>query len=906
MTLSRDFAWMLLASASAASLLAAPVQAQTSGAAEIWAMQGADCFAGPVAAETWRDAGLSPECRARAVLQQFETLDEKLLFLGGLSYGLDESDGGDADGPAIRNVAQEIGLPTIAGSDGPAGLARGATATALPSPLAVAASFDRAVAADYGSVIAAEFRAAGTGTILGPAFDIARNWRFGRLSESFGEDPFLMAEVAAAEVGALTDGGVLTMMKHYAVYAQDAGRVGDQPSGSGAVGNNIVSERTMREIYLPGFRAAVQRGGAGGVMCSFPRINGVFACEHPQLFDILKREWGFDGYVGPDFPSAQRSITRAVMAGLDSGSWGPSSFNAALADEKPLRQAVLDGEVPERRIDDMILRRLVPQFRVGLMDNPPRRVSDNVSTPAHRAKAAEILAAGTVLLRNEGGILPFGEDVTSIAVIGPQATEEATVVEQGSPYVAPVHLVSALEGITARGGDDVQVSYSAGSLGLKALPPADTGQFATPDGEPGFRARYFSSADLAFERSHRAEAVVEDPSLAAAPDIPGLPRNNAWSVRYDSIFTPEQSGLHRFTLHGSGSARLTINGEVVGEFEHADFGNALFANVELPSGEPVPIRIEYTPRAALRSERMEMFGMEMGLTMRFGHAGPDMLIRDAARAAREADVAIVVVGELVGEGMDRTSLSLQADQDRLIEAVANANPNTVVVLNTGGPVAMPWRDDVAAIMEMWLPGDAFGTALAGMLFGDLEPRGRLPITFPSDETQGAATMPHQMPGLVDPVSGALADAYFDEGVFVGYRYFDEYGQKPLYPFGYGLSCGAMDVSLLDAEFADDGSLVAQVLVANQGERSGTAVPQLYLGFPEQSNSPPWQLKGFASVTLEAGEERMVEITVPAEEFRYWDSARSGWHVPDGTWRMRLGTSSRDVVWEGPFELPGAD
>jgi len=873
-------------------------QAQTSGSAEIWATQGLECADQVITGSPWLNRGMDPECRARLVLDQFETLEEKMLFLGRVPVGINAEEEG-----AIRDVMAELGLPQIAGSDGPAGLTAGdADATALPSPISVAASFDTDMATAYGSILADEFRASGRGIILGPAYDIARNWKFGRLSESMGEDPLLMSEMAAAQVGALSAGGVLSMMKHFAVYAQDAGRVGDQPSGSGETGNNIVSERAMREIYLPGFRAAIERGGAGAVMCSFPRINGVYACENAHLMDILKREWGFDGYVAPDFPSAQRSITRAVLAGLDAGSTGASTVNAALADEKPLYQAVLDGEVPERRIDDMILRRLVPAFRLGLMDDPPEQTREAVSTTENRAIAADILASGTVLLRNEGGILPLGEEVTSIALIGPQAGADAVLVEQGSPFVDPIHASPAFASIAERAGDGVAVSYSPGSLGLRPLPVADIEHFATPGGEPGFLAQYYSSASMEFPGAPRAEEVVEDPSLAAAPDIPGLPRNNQWSVRYDSVFTPEESGVHRFTLHGSGSARLYVAGELEGEYYHSDFANSAFANVELFQGVPVDIRIEYTPRSALRSERMEMFGVEMGLTLRFGHAEPDDLLDEAVSAASEADVAVVFAGELVGEGMDRHSLALQADQDRLIQAVARANPNTVVVLNTGGPVAMPWLDRVAAVMEMWLPGDAFGETMAGLLFGDREPGGRLPITFPADESQGAATQPHQMPGILDPVTGSLGDALFDEGIFVGYRYFDEHGQEPLFPFGHGLSYADIEMSLLDAELRSDGSLVVQLLLENESDRPGKAVAQLYLGLPETTQSPPWQLKGFADAVVGAGDSELVEITVPAEAFRYWDSASGSWKVAAGTYRMRIGPSSREAVWEDDFEI----
>jgi beta-glucosidase len=879
--------WWLLGAALCAAQ-AAPSVAQTSGAASLWATQGAGCRAPESEAEPWRNPDHAPECRARVVLEEFRTLEEKLRFLAPPTEGQSSE---------IRDVAGEMGLPRLDASDGPAGLTRlGAGATALPSPLAVGASFDPAIARRYGELLASEFRDAGIGTILGPAFDIARSWKFGRLSESFGEDPFLMAEMAAAQVRALTEGNVLTMMKHYAVYAQEAGRVGDQPSGSSPTGDNIVSEKALREIYLPGFEAAVKRGGAGAVMCSFPKVNGVYACEHPHLYDILKREWAFDGYVGPDFPSAQRSITRAVLAGLDTGSLAPGGVNAGVAGEKPLIEAVRDGEVPEARIDDMILRRLIPAFRVGLYDDPPAASEEPVTTAENRAAAADILAAGTVLLKNERGILPFGSEVRSIAVIGLQATEQATVVEQGSPYVEPAHFEPALPAIEGR-ATGKRVRFAQGTLGLDPLPPIDPARVEVPGGGRGFLAEYAANRDLDFSQV-LARRTVEDPSLGRSPEIDGLPGGNGWSVRYSGRFAPAVSGVHRFTLHGSGTARLIIGGEELGGFELADFGNAAFANLPLEAGRPVDIVIEYTPRSALRPERMEMFGLEMGLTLRFGHAPPDGLIAHAADTAAAADVAVVFVGERVGEGMDRHTLSLQGDQDALIEAVARANPNTVVVLNTGGPVAMPWLGRVRAVMEMWLPGDAFGSTVAGLLFGDREPGGRLPVTFPADEAQGPATRPHQFPGLYHPVTGKLDTAYFEEGVFVGYRYWDEHGQEPLFPFGHGLNYGEVAMEAIGVEPRAGGGAVARVRLRNTGSRRAAEVAQLYLGFPDDAAAPPRQLKGFARAELVPGETRIVEIALPPEAFRYWDEGAAGWRTAPGPYRVMIGRSSRDIVWEG--------
>jgi beta-glucosidase len=282
----------------------------------------------------------------------------------------------------------------------------------------------------------------------------------------------------------------------------------------------------------------------------------------------------------------------------------------------------------------------------------------------------------------------------------------------------------------------------------------------------------------------------------------------------------------------------------------------------------------------------------------------DRLIADAVAAARKADVAVVFAGERVGEGMDRHTLALQGDQDALIEAVAAANPNTVVVLSTGGPVAMPWLGKVRGVLETWLPGDAFGPAIAGMLFGDREPGGRLPVTFPADETQGPATRCHQFPGVYDPRTGKLGEAYFDEGVFVGYRWFDQYDQKPLFPFGHGLGYGSIAVEGLGVtQIGGGGAPAANVRLTNRGSRGGSEVVQAYLVFPGGTGEPIRQLKGFAKATLAPGETRDLRIVLPADAFRYWDEDLASWRTAPGPYRLLLGRSSRDIVWQGDVSPP---
>jgi beta-glucosidase len=371
------------------------------------------------------------------------------------------------------------------------------------------------------------------------------------------------------------------------------------------------------------------------------------------------------------------------------------------------------------------------------------------------------------------------------------------------------------------------------------------------------------------------------------------------------MMIPRESGVHKFSLHGSGSARLYVDGKLQGTFELADFGSSIFANVALTAGKPTEIRIDYSPRAALGAVRRPMFGMNMGLTLEFGYAPPDQKIADAVKAARAADVAVVFVGERVGEGMDRASLALQNDQDALIDAVARANPRTVVVLNTGGPVAMPWLSKVAGVLEMWLPGDAQGPAAAAMLFGDREPAGRLPVTFPADETQGPATRAHQFPGTRDPRTGELDTAYFDEGIFIGYRYWDQHAQNPLFPFGHGLGYAKFDLGQGSVAPDGFGGAIVHASVRNVSDRPGAEVVQVYVGFPAEAGAPPRQLKGFAKVMLRPGEARDVAIALRSEAFRYWDENKAGWRTLPDAYEVMVGRSSREIAWRQPFRIAGA-
>ena len=323
----------------------------------------------------------------------------------------------------------------------------------------------------------------------------------------------------------------------------------------------------------------------------------------------------------------------------------------------------------------------------------------------------------------------------------------------------------------------------------------------------------------------------------------------------------------------------------------------------MTAGQPVEVRVEWTPRSVLSDTTTEAMGTMLGPVVHLGWSGPNDLIANAVAAARKADVAIVFAGHKVGEGADRMTLALPNDQDALIQAVAAANPRTIVVLQTGGAVTMPWLSKVAAVLEMWLPGDAFGPAAARLVFGDDEPGGRLPLTFPKDESQGPAQQATQYPGTRDETD-TLQDVHYDEGLEVGYRFWDAHDQAPLFPFGYGLSYTSIQISARGARPTAEGGAAVDVSLKNTGAQPGSEVVQVYVGFPAQSGEPPKQLKAFQKVTLKPGESRALQIKLDPRAFAHWNENR--WRVTAGTYRIMVGRSSRDMIYQGRVELPGKD
>ena len=767
-----------------------------------------------------------------------------------------------------------LGLPPLSFTDGGNGVRVADDATAFPACVALAAAFDEQLAYRFGSAVGQEARSAGHNVLLGPALDIARTPLAGRQAEAFGEDPYLTGALGAAYVRGVQR-NVVAMVKHFVVNNFETGRTGSgwPPSDRGPAVDIRVSRRALEEIYFPPFRRALLEAGAGSVMGSYNQVNGCYACQNPALLATLKDQWGWGGFVAPDFMFAVRDPLAATRAGLDL---------PGLDDAEGRRPEDFTGRVGPDRLNDIVTRMVSTMVTQGLLDRPAAVPGPPAAESLELA--AEVAVAGSVLLVNKAGTLPLGEEARTLAVIGP-AGLDAIYVMGGSPTVKlhPHRVVTPLAGIRKRAGSRIRVEHAQGSWGDAPLPGIPPALLSTPlaSAGPGVLAEYFDgSAGTPGKRVTRIEPGIEvtEPPAGFGPQ---------WRATWTTVLTPAQDGHHRFSLAVAGQSSLYLDGALVAAAAREAIrmidgpSYALQAVIPLVAGQPVTIRVEYETGPALA---VEQFGLRP--EVRLGWQPPDSLIDDAAALAAQCDAAVVIVNQASGEGMDRQSLALPGDQDRLITAVARNNPRTVVVLNTPGPVLMPWLDAVAAVLQVWYPGEQFGTALARVLFGDEDPSGRLPVTFPAHAGQGPVQTVEQYPGI----DGVAA---YTEDILVGYRFFAANNQQPLFPFGHGLSFARFGYENLELRRTGSGNIQASFGIVNNSARPGCEVAQLYLRCPEAAAEPPLQLKGFQRVHLRAGERRDVTFTLTPADLAAW-SDPAGWTVQPGSYEVLIGASSADV------------
>ncbi|MFE7532758.1 glycoside hydrolase family 3 protein [Streptomyces rhizosphaericola] len=809
-----------------------------------------------------------------------------------------------------------IGLRSLVMSDGPIGV-RGVRWTAadpsvaLPSPTALAATWDPALARRAGHLLAQEARRKGVHVLLAPTVNLHRTPLGGRHFEAYSEDPYLTGEIGTGYVRGVQDGGVGTTVKHFVANDAETDRF---------TVDNVVAPRPLRELYLAPFERIVRNAHPWGIMAAYNQVNGSTMTEHRYLQNaVLRGEWGFDGFIVSDWLAA-RTTVGALTGGLDVAMPGPRTVYG-----EELAAAVRAGEVDEKLVDLAVRNVLLLAARTGALETAPPAVAPaDLPAPVDGdALAREIARRSFVLVRNEiregarpgagdevrdgaSGEAREGEGVRDGAAVLPLApgttvalsgalARDARVLGGGSALVFPDHVVSPLDGLTAALPEGA-LTYSVGADPSDELATADAG---------------FDLTAVCRDAEGAVLATVPLPGGQIqwiGADLPeGVTHDTLDTVEITGTFTPRESGEHTFGTRGTGSFALTVDGHPLyeGTQDRAPGTDPLGAffnepvergRLTLAGGTPVRVSLSHRPGP---STGHPLQGVAFSLVHLTPRRDPDELIAEAVAAARDAYTAVVVVGtteRVESEGFDRTDLRLPGHQDALVRAVAAAHPRTVVVVNSGSPVELPWRDEVAAILLTWFPGQEAGHALADVLTGAEEPGGRLPTTWPAVLADAPVT-------ATTPTDGELP---YTEGVFIGYRAWEKAGTVPAYAFGHGLGYTTWAYDTLTAT---PGTVT--VRVRNTGPRPGGDTVQIYLApepapgaAPDAPERPARWLAGFARVTAAPGET--VEVTVPVEPRAYqvWDEEAYGWTTVPGTYTVQAARSLADVRATTTVEITG--
>jgi len=816
------------------------------------------------------DAKRPLEQRVEDLLGRLTLEEEISLKAGATSFG--------------TRAIERLGIPALKLTDGPNGVrsTNSEPTTAFPAGVALAATWNPTLIKEVGAAIGQEARALGNQVLLGPNINIQRSPLGGRNFESYSEDPVLAGQIGSAFVQGVQSQRVGATIKHFAANNQEFERM---------EGSSNVDERTLREIYLPAFETIVKQAGPWLLMAAYNKVNGVFASENGWLLrDVLKTGWGFDGVVVSDW-YATHSTESAANAGLDLEMPGPPNyFGSRLAD------AVTGGRVEKAAIDDSVRRILRLILRTGVLDGRPLPKGE-VDTPAHWKIARTAAAEAITLLKNDGQVLPLDPaEIRSIAVIGPNA-DKPIIQGGGSAQVTPFRQPTALTALRDALGRRVQIAYAQG-VDNEPIPPEADVRFLSPTESrdaQGLRVEYFPNSDF----SGLPVKVAIDPHLCKLSFGEGVSTDPQapFSARWQGYFWPPQDGVYEFALMQMGKATLFLDGRPIIDNDTQSRpapilgylpGGLRTTKIALSAGRPYPLRLDY-----VSAEHWP------GI-LRLGIREPAGTIEEAARIARAADVAIVFVGSSTisdTEGQDRPDMELPGSQNALVEAVLAANPTTVIVLNNGAPLAMPWIDRVPAILEAWLPGQEGAHAIADILLGKVNPSGKLPLTFPRRLEDNPAYL-YYPGGLEEP---------YGEGVFVGYRYYEKKKIQPLFPFGHGLSYTRFEYSGLEApvRIVAGQPIEVNLKIKNSGKRAGQEIVQLYVAEEHPSEARPVrELRRFTKVRLATGETRAVKFTLSARDLSYYDPRRGDWVSDPGAYDILVGASSADIRLERTIQIDG--
>ena len=784
------------------------------------------------------------------LLQQM-TLEEKIGLCSGTG------------GSTLRGVPR-LHIPDVQVTDGPRGPHAGGSTTAFPSGVLFGATWNPALIRQAGQVMGNETRAAGDGILLGPGINIQRDPLGGRFFEYYTEDPYLNGRLAAAIVQGIQSEGVAACLKHYACNNREDNR------------NDYMSKvdaRTLNEIYLPGFKAAVQDGHAWAVMTSANGVNGNFVSDSRLLLNgILKGQWGFDGLVMTDWLQT-RSTEKAALAGLDvSMPGGVCGFSA------PLLEAVKAGRVPESVIDDKARRVLRVYARIGLLGSEPAASQASLNTAAHQSVARRVASEGIVLLKNSGRLLPLNPDhLKSILVLGPSADKRFCVVGLGgSSWVEGPYEITTLAGIRHVMANKVQYLATDDLGGFQPIPAE---MMQAVDGTRGFQTKYFAQGSDS-PAVQRVEPQVNFMWEMRSPD-PKIPPAG-FRAQFIGRVIPPATGTYTIRVVTGGKAWFYVEaggGAPVAVADTSAGRPSATAVVEMQKGKPFDLRIDYTRQPG-----------DAALSLTWEPPSAQQAWETVDTAARKADTVIVVGGidhSLDSEGRDRTNMHFPPVQETLINRVARLNPKTVVVLINGSPLELGgWLPHVPAVVEAWYPGMEGGNAIADVLFGRIDPSGRLPFSWPKK--------------LEDSPSHRLGtenkeEVDYKEKLMVGYRYYDTKNIAPQFPFGYGLSYTTFSFGPLHA-IQKNGMVSLNVTVKNTGVRDGLETVQIYVRPLKPSVArPAHELKAFQKISLQAGQSRRVTVELDPKAFSYFNAARNQWQVDPGPYEIQAGISSRQIL-----------
>ena len=797
------------------------------------------------------------------------TLQEKISLMSGFNSW-------------YTNKIDRLDIPSIKMSDGPNGVrgdsTSGKSSACFPCAISIGSTWDIDLINQLGVALGEEAKVKDVDVLLGPTINIHRHPLGGRHFESFSEDPFLTGKIATEYVKGVQSQNVAACLKHF---------IGNDTEYERHLVSSNIDEKTLREIYLLPFEMGVKEGNAQVVMSAYNKLNNIYCSSHKELLiDILKDEWGFDGYVVSDWGAALETEENA-RGGLDLEMPGPGNV---WGDQ--LYAAVSEGKVEEELINDKVRRILNIASFSKRFENPTNKPEESNDSAEHRKLLKKAAASGMVLLKNND-LLPLKSDIKNLAIIGPNA-KEAQIIGGGSASLKPHYQAHPLEAFENKLGDQINISYAKGCHTHKYLPKVKE---ELMDDEKGFLVQYFEGSKfdenilveehLIGNKFWVFEGFAKD--VIAKFDQPDI------SVRFSCAYTPDISGNHEFEIFGIGKARLFIDGkELIDNWTETSPGEAFFsfssdskkALVDLDEGKTYQLEIRYKFEGNFPA-------------IYIGCQTPDKvnLFDEALEVAKAADQVVLIVGtnsDWETEGNDRSDFNLPANQNHLIEEVLKVNPNTLVVLNTGSPVKMPWADRAEAILQTWFAGQEFGNAMVDIITGAINPSGRLPTSFPKniEDTPAFNSYP-----------GKDLQMNYEEKLLVGYRWYDKKDIKTLFPFGHGLSYTQFEYTDLEVEIQANNKVSCTFLIQNTGLIAGAETAQCYIGYKTDDHSEPKKtLQGFSKITLNQGDKSKVEINLNSRNFSSWNEAKQNWEVRSGSYEIFIGSSAENIILQSIINL----